>query len=111
MNKEGSRFSDGFLLGILVGGAIVFLLGTEKGKKVLRLLTSEGGLALEGILRDLDDAPSPAENHSAKRKHHEPEIVDAEDLNFSEHEGNGYKREIKKETKATHRFFKGTKTL
>ena len=46
-----SRFSDGFLLGALVGGAAVFLLGTKKGNKVLEAITEEG---LEG-LTDLID--------------------------------------------------------
>jgi hypothetical protein len=42
-NKSGGNFPGGFLFGILIGAAIVFLLGTEKGKKILKTI-SEGGM-------------------------------------------------------------------
>lgn len=42
-NGQNNGFSSGFLLGILVGAALVFLLGTEKGKKIVKAIT-EGGL-------------------------------------------------------------------
>lgn len=114
MNREGGRFSDGLILGILIGGAIVFLLGTEKGKKVLKLLTDEGSSALEGILKELDD-PQPHKELPPKHKKIEPEMVPAEELSFSEHiehsEHNGRPHEVKKEKATSHRFFKRSKPL
>ncbi|MBI2431053.1 MAG: hypothetical protein HYV39_03500 [Candidatus Levybacteria bacterium] len=69
-NNNGGGFSHGFLLGIIIGGGVVFLLGTKKGKKLLKTITEEG---LEGIaeLEDLvedealeqEDTP-PAESKS-----------------------------------------------
>ncbi len=110
MNREGGRFSDGLVLGLLLGGAIVFLLGTDKGKKVLKLLTAEGGNALEGILKELDDAPEKISQPKSKAA--EPQIVEAEELSFSEHpRSNGHKHEVKKETKSAHRFFRRSKPL
>lgn len=39
-------FSSGFLLGAIVGGILVFLIATKKGKKILKILTENG---FEGI--------------------------------------------------------------
>src|SRR5947209_2623694 len=51
-HHNNGNFSNGFLLGALVGGGLVFLLGTQKGKQVLKMLTENG---IEGVseLRDL----------------------------------------------------------
>lgn len=38
-NKGGN---SGFILGLIIGGAAVFLLGTDKGRKILKSLTEEG---------------------------------------------------------------------
>lgn len=48
-NNKG--FSDGFLLGLLIGGAGVFLLGTKKGNKILQAFTEQG---LDGITDFID---------------------------------------------------------
>lgn len=50
-SNSGGGFSHGFILGLLLGGGLVFLLGTNKGKKLLKTITEEG---LEGIA-DLED--------------------------------------------------------
>lgn len=44
MNNNGSRggFFNGFLVGFILGAAVVFLLVTKKGKKLLKTLTEEG---------------------------------------------------------------------
>lgn len=44
-HKE-SGFFNGFLLGLIIGAAAVFLLGTKKGKGLLKVITEEG---IEGI--------------------------------------------------------------
>ena len=51
-NHHSSHLGSGFLLGVIVGAAIVFLFATKKGKKILKLLSEEGlkdiASALEG---------------------------------------------------------------
>ncbi len=47
MQENEGKFSTGFLIGVLIGAAIVFLFGTKKGKKLLDIVSEEG---LEGIL-------------------------------------------------------------
>ena len=39
---QSNNFFSGFLLGLLIGAFVVFLLGTKKGKKLLKVI-SEGG--------------------------------------------------------------------
>lgn len=43
---------NGFLVGVIVGAALVFLFATKKGRKIVKTLTEEG---LEGVsgLQDL----------------------------------------------------------
>ena len=41
-DNNGNGFGSGFFLGALLGGAAVFLLGTKKGKKLLKSITEEG---------------------------------------------------------------------
>jgi uncharacterized protein YcfJ len=55
-NKSNNNFLSGFLLGALVGGVIVFLLGTEKGKKILKAISDEGLVNLSDILEKADKA-------------------------------------------------------
>lgn len=39
---SGNGFTYGLVFGALLGGATVFFLGTEKGKKLLKVITEEG---------------------------------------------------------------------
>jgi len=49
-NNHSNRFFDGFLWGAIIGGGLVFLLGTKKGKKILKMITEEGVEGLSEIL-------------------------------------------------------------
>jgi gas vesicle protein len=49
---QGSGFFNGFLLGIVVGAAIVFLVATKKGKKILKLISEEGLDSLENLIKE-----------------------------------------------------------
>lgn len=42
MESKRNNFFDGLLLGALVGGAAFFLLGTKKGREVLKIVKDEG---------------------------------------------------------------------
>jgi hypothetical protein len=54
-----SRFSDGFLFGALVGGAVVFLLGTRKGNRVLKIISEEG---IDGLTRFVEETSENIDN-------------------------------------------------
>lgn len=41
-NNSNNNFFGGFLLGVLIGAAVVFLLGTKKGKKLLKVISEDG---------------------------------------------------------------------
>lgn len=45
-NNSNGSFVNGFLWGAIIGAGVVFLLGTEKGKKLLKTIKEEG---LEGV--------------------------------------------------------------
>lgn len=55
MGNNHGRFSDGFLLGMLVGGALVFLFATKKGNKILKALTEQGIEGLSDIAREIEN--------------------------------------------------------
>lgn len=50
--SQGNNFVIGFLLGSLVGAAVVFLLGTEKGKRLLKVISEEGIDNISNILEE-----------------------------------------------------------
>jgi hypothetical protein len=41
-HKSEGNFFGGFMFGLLVGGLVVFLLATKKGKKILKAISEEG---------------------------------------------------------------------
>jgi len=49
-SRSGNNFFSGFLLGALIGAGIVFLLGTKKGKKILKAISEEGAGNISNIL-------------------------------------------------------------
>ncbi|TXG78673.1 hypothetical protein E6Q11_00720 [Candidatus Dojkabacteria bacterium] len=55
MGNNNGKFSDGFLIGALIGGAAVFLLGTKKGNKILKAITQEGKLELGHVMEDIEE--------------------------------------------------------
>lgn len=74
-----SKFSDGFLLGALVGGAAVFLLGTKKGNKILKVLTEEGISGLTNIMEDWEakrEGVNPVPNGVVKQEVAENVVVE-----------------------------------
>lgn len=105
MDKEHKHhhdagFSNGFLLGALVGGGLVFLLGTKKGKQVFKTLTENG---FEGIseLRDLlgDEDSSIVEEY----------MQDGEVMDAAPKVENTTPESVKQASKSIKRFFRGIK--
>ncbi|MBI2031472.1 MAG: hypothetical protein HYT08_02545 [Candidatus Levybacteria bacterium] len=54
-NSGGSRFFDGFLWGLIIGGGLMFLLGTKKGKKFLKMISEEGIGNISELLKEQAD--------------------------------------------------------
>ncbi len=51
---NNGRFSNGFILGLIIGGGAVFLFGTKTGKKLLKKISEEGLEGLTEILEEVD---------------------------------------------------------
>lgn len=49
-NKSNGNFGSGFVIGALVGAAIVFFLGTKKGRKILKIISEKGIDNISGML-------------------------------------------------------------
>jgi hypothetical protein len=98
-----SRFSDGLFLGALLGGAAVFLLGTEKGNKVLKVLTQEGMAELNNLLEEIDQVRKQAadiaeEEQEEMEEEFEDTVVETPKSNGESHTASN--------PKSTKRFFK-----
>lgn len=64
---QGNSFFSGFLLGALVGAAIVFLFGTKKGKKLLEIISKEGVENISDILDETKKLEEPQKAASPLR--------------------------------------------
>lgn len=54
-NNNAGKFLNGFLLGAVIGGGIVFLLSSKKGKKLLRTLSEEGLDKVSDLLEEQEE--------------------------------------------------------
>lgn len=60
---------NGFLFGVIVGAALVFLLATKKGKQILKALTEggfEGVSELSELLSDAEDDSEYEDEYAAE---------------------------------------------
>ena len=72
---NNNRFFDGLLIGLILGGAAVFLLGTKSGKNLLKILSEQGIDGLKDLMEqyneDFDeedlDAQGPIAEEAAKQ--------------------------------------------
>lgn len=106
-NNHGG-VGNGFLWGLIVGGAVVFLLGTKKGKKLLKSITEEG---LEGIgdIADLigDDAESYEEEEEEGIVPPQAPVIVKEQNHHTNGELKSKESPMTKLSTTTKRFFKG----
>jgi len=103
MGNNHGRFTDGLLLGMLLGGAIVFLLGTKKGKKVLKAITEEGFEGLGEIAKEWENE-AKKETKSQLKKVEEKigdfeESIEVESTNGDGHSNPPTKRFFRKSPK------------
>jgi gas vesicle protein len=95
---NNSRLSNGFILGLIIGGGAVFLFGTKTGKKLLKKLSEEGWEGLTELLEEVDMG-----------EYEEEPSEEAQEETSSNHKTNGeLKEEISEEVKEApkKRFFK-----
>ena len=102
-NNNNGRFSDGFLMGAIIGGAAVFLLGTEKGNKVLKVMIQEGRAGLSDLMDEIDEYKGQARDLME---------IATEDDEIDEVEnaipGEGEVEEISQKAEASHGLKNGT---
>ena len=105
-----NRFVDGLLWGALIGGAAVFLLGTKKGNKLLKIITEEGMESLNHVVSEIEEdiGDFRKENIKEAKNGPDPEAnghtshADFEEVLASE-------KEVVKEKTRPRRFFKSTR--
>lgn len=75
-NSQNGTFMNGFVWGLLLGSIVVFLLGTKKGKKLLKILTEEG---IEGMaeLGELINDFGQQDEETIPEKKNERDVVSA----------------------------------
>jgi gas vesicle protein len=98
-NKSNNNFPGGFLFGVLIGAAIVFLLGTEKGKRILKTISKDRMDNLNNLLEKAGKATDLDEVYEE-----EPSFAKA-----TEGQGSAliHTEENPQEKPKTRRFFKG----
>lgn len=79
-NKSGNNFFSGFLLGVLVGAGLVFLLGTKRGKKLLKMLSEKGLDNVSNILKDEDVTMDPDESYGDSEENTPKKEATAKDV-------------------------------
>lgn len=80
-DHQGGGFMNGFLLGAIIGAAVVFFLFTEKGKKLLKTISEEGiegfadlkDLVQEEMYENEEEYESSYDESSNDREYEEPE--------------------------------------
>lgn len=60
-----SKFMDGVLWGMLIGGVGVFLFGTKKGKKLLDIITQEGAEGLNKVISEIEEEMEDVSDESS----------------------------------------------
>lgn len=101
---HGNNFFSGFLLGALVGAAMVLLFVTKRGKKILKAISEESEGKLSNILNKLENSVNLEDEESEDEPSFASTPVEA-----SAGKGNETKRKvvIQDKPKLTRRFFRG----
>ena len=93
-NRTSNNFFSGFLIGALFGAAVVFFLGTKKGKELLKIISEKGMDNVSHLLEEAGKATDLDEAYSE-----EEEIVPKVKLTAV--------KEVVDEKPKTRRFFRG----
>ncbi|MBI2195721.1 MAG: hypothetical protein HYU48_01595 [Candidatus Levybacteria bacterium] len=76
MSDNRNNSGGGFLFGMLIGGALVFLLGTDKGRRILKSLTEEGFGELSQIIEKAEEEIVEEEERPIKKS----KVVEEEEV-------------------------------
>ncbi len=78
-NHHDSGFGNGFLLGFLLGAAVIFFFFTTRGKKLLKVISEEG---IEGIeeLKDLMDFETDEDEEAFEEAPQNKTLVKAQEV-------------------------------
>lgn len=66
--KSGGGYFSGFMMGALIGAAAVFFFGTKKGKKVAKLMQSEGISGLKDLKKLAAEIETKGETFAEEAK-------------------------------------------
>lgn len=104
MNNNDNRFSNGFILGLIIGGGAVFLLGTKTGRNILKIVSEQGLDGIANLLEEYDLASIEEEEDYPKAYEDETK----EENKTNGHVKNSFeKEEVEvKESPSKRRFFK-----
>jgi gas vesicle protein len=115
MNNDhhNSHFSDGFLLGVVVGAAAVFLLGTKSGKNILKVFSEQGIDGIKDLIEEYNlsateeefEEESPEVIEDLKKKGNETKNHIEEKVKMAEAEASSVEDEVR-EVAPKKRFFK-----
>ncbi len=103
-NNGNNKFLNGFIWGFIIGGALVFLLGTKKGKKLLRAISEEGLENITDILESQD------EEHEDEEQSQETQTSSSNHDNHKNGEAKKYNPVIDTKSKIR-RFFRRSKKI
>jgi len=88
---NNGKFSNGFLLGLIIGGGAVFLLATETGRNLMKIVSERGMDGIAEILEEYnfegmeeeDEGEVPAEEvHNHSEANHQAEEKSAPKKHF-----------------------------
>jgi hypothetical protein len=98
-----SKFSNGFLLGLLIGGGAVFLLGTKTGRNLLKILSERG---MDGLVELLEEYNFEDLGEMEDEGEIPNEKVQSTEGTNHQTEADEYQAPEKKETAPKKHFFK-----
>lgn len=103
--NNNNRFLDGLLIGLILGGAAVFLFGTKSGKNLLKIISEQG---LEGISDLMEEYGQEWEEEDLDAEGPLAEEAAREDLAKDKNgqEKHEFKQEYTSENPQKKRFFK-----
>jgi hypothetical protein len=92
-SKSGGNFLSAFIIGALIGAAVVFFLGTKRGKKILKIISEKGIDNVSTLLREAEKTIDLDETSEEEEPFLQKKII--------------AKEKVTEEMPKTRRFFKG----
>lgn len=113
-NHSNNSFFSGFLLGVFVGAAVVFLLRTKKGKRIWKAISEKGIDNITNILEESDKTeysnevygePSYASHNAFASR--DKKATEEQGENFTQERKFAVKEKSIEEKPRVRRFFRG----